>query len=98
MSSVVGGIAYALLEQGCKCSKEAVPGQLAEDECLANDPFRFSAFRKTPPSRTIGRIRRLQALHRVCHYSQAPESRSSNVKPLGRNQFRRPMTREGISD
>jgi hypothetical protein len=66
LSSVVGGLSYGSAKAAGD-RKEVAFRELAEDECMANDPF------DRPDEDTIGRIRRLQALHRVCHYSLTGE-------------------------
>jgi hypothetical protein len=66
LSLIVGSMAYEQSERSFKGREEAFR-ELAGDECLANDPFKIHV--EDSEEGTITRIRRLQALHRVCHYS-----------------------------
>jgi hypothetical protein len=72
LSAIVGGIAYAQAENNFK-SREAAFQQLAQDACLANTP---SSINSETQEDIVGRIQRLQALHRVCHYASTGQFES----------------------
>jgi hypothetical protein len=69
LSSVVGGLAYGAASRACDRKVEEFR-ELAGDECMANDPFSIR------DEDTVQHIRRLQSLHRLCHYSLTGEIES----------------------
>jgi hypothetical protein len=69
MSAVVGGLAYGTASIAYDRKIDEFR-ELASDECMANDPF---AIREEDVDQ---RIRRLQSLHRLCHYSLTGEIES----------------------
>lgn len=68
MSAVVGGLAYGTAEQKFDNQQEQFR-QLAEEECLANDPASFLTPAMTSVQEADARLRRLHTLHKICSFA-----------------------------
>jgi hypothetical protein len=66
-SSVIGGLAYGTAKR--QCDEQRIEfEQIAQDECLANDPNRIINEEPTTVQGWVERQRRLQSLHKICTF------------------------------
>lgn len=66
-SSVIGGLAYGTAKRQCD-EQRAEFIQLAQDECLANDPAAIINIDPKTVQDEVNKVRRLQTLHAICNY------------------------------